>query len=151
MKAEFVRYMIFGKRVAVGDEKYILIRDAKDGDTALQAVNQKNYRRYDLLRIWSRNGVGVTPEQEQEMRSYEEIVPVAACTPDNDVRILNANWEEQFRIKDLTELSFNGEIRTVNWLDDYHFDFVGHHNPLGCFHIGQFGELWKKCGWTVKQ
>lgn len=151
MKAELVRYMRGGKRVMVRNEKYILVRDAAEGDTALQAVNQKSYRRYDLLRAWSRNGVGITLEQEAEMKGYIELLPVAVCTPDNEVRILNANWEEQFRVKDLTELSFNGEICTVNWLNDYHFDFVGRHNPFGCFHIGQFGELWKQCGWEVKQ
>ena len=151
MKTEFVRYMRLGKRVAVGEENYVLVRDAKEGDTTLQAVNLSNYRRYDLLRTWSRNGVGITPEQGAEMKGYIEIIPVADCTPDNDVRIMNANWEEQFRVKDLTEFSFNGEICTVNWLDDYHFDFLGRHNPFGCFHIFQFGELWKRCGWRVER
>ena len=101
MKAEFVRYMRLGKRVAVGNEKYILVRDAKAGDTELQAVNESNYRRYDRLRAWSRNHVGVTPEQEAEMNGYIELLPVADCTPDNDVQIMDGNWDERFRVKDL--------------------------------------------------
>ena len=151
MKAEFVRYMRLGKRVAVGGEKYILVRDAKAGDAELQAVNQKNYRRYDLLRAWSRNHVGVTLEQGAEMKGYIELLPVANCTPDNDVRIMDGNWDERFRIKDLTDILFNGEKRRVNWLDDYHFDFVGHPTIYGCFHIFQFGELTERCGWDVEQ
>ena len=151
MKAELVRYMRLGKSVAMGEEKYILVRDAKAGDTELQAVNQKDYSRYDLLRAWSRNHVGVTPEQEAEMKGYVEFLPVAECTPDNDVRIMDSDWNEKFRVKDLDNILFNGEKRTVNWLDDYHFDFVGHPTIYGCFHIYQFGELWKKLEWEVNQ
>ena len=99
MKTEFVRYMRLGKRVAMGEEKYILVRDAKEGDTELQAVNQKDYSRYDLLWHWSRNHVGVTPEQEAEMKGYVELLPVAECTPDNDVRIMDSYWNEKFRVK----------------------------------------------------
>lgn len=73
------------------------------------------------------------------------------CTPDNDVRIMDSDWNEKFRVKDLTDILFNGEKRTVNWLDDYHFDFVGHPTIYGCFHIYQFGELWKKLEWEVNQ
>ena len=150
MKKEYVRYMRLGKRVAVGNEKYILVRDAKAGDTELQAVNESNYRRYDRLRAWSRNHVGVTPEQEAEMNGYIELLPVANCTPDNDVQIMDGNWDERFRVKDLTEILFNGEKRTVNWLDDCHFDFVGHPTIYGCFHIYQFGELTERRGWQVE-
>ena len=152
MKAEYVRYMRLGKRIAVGKEKYILVRDAKEGDTALLGVNESNYRRYDLLRHWSKNHVGITAEQGEEMNSYEEHIPVAECVPDNDVRIMDGKWDERFHVKDLTEILFNGERRTVNWLDEYHFNFVDSSvRCYGCFHIFQFGELTDKCGWNVKQ
>ena len=149
MKTEFVRYMRLGKRVAIRNEKYILVRDAKAGDTELQTVNESNYRRYDRLLTWSRNHVGITAEQSEEMKSYEELIPVTECVPDNNVLIMDRNWNERFRVKDLTEISFNGERRIVNWLDETHFDFVGHPTCYGCFHIFQFGELTDRCGWVV--
>lgn len=148
MVREFVKYMKRGKDVesSYTGEVYKLVQDMEESQSTVLAVNMENWRRYELLKTWSRNHVGVTEEQEAEMRGYEETLDIKAVVPHNSIRFITPAYETKFEVKDLGNVVVNGDVRRVVYLDPYHFSFVG---GMG-YHICEFAELCERNGIEVK-
>ena len=153
MDKQFARYMRIGKKVEIAGTVYQLIEDMRENKETVKAVNEKNLRRYKLLRAWSQNHVGVTEEQAQEMKGYEEELVIESVEPHNKVRFITSDYKTKFEVNDLSNVIVDGVTARVAHLDEYHFTFVDKINTNlygGCFHICQFAELCEKNGIEVK-
>lgn len=153
MDKQFARYMRIGKKVEIAGTVYQLIEDMRENKETVKAVNEKNLRRYELLRAWSRNHVGVTEEQAQEMKGYEEELVIESVEPHNKVRFITSDYKTKFEVNDLSNVIVDGVTARVAYLDECHFTFVDKINTNlygGCFHICQFAELCEKNGIEVK-
>ena len=158
MDKKFARYMGYGKRVAGRDGTvYKLIEEAEDKD-AVKAVREDNLKRYDLLTAWVQNWdsnscgfrerfTGDIEDCRKERESYEEAVSVAEVIPCDKVRFINPDYQKKFEVDNFADVLVNGEKRTVAYIDDYHFQFIG-----GCvYHICQFAELCSMNGIEVSK
>lgn len=125
----------------------------KESKETVKAVNAKNLSRYELLKAWSQNHVGVTDEQAQEMQGYEEEINIVDILPHEIIRFITSDYKTKFVTKDLSTVSVNGTVARVAFLDECHFTFVDKiamNLYGGCFHICQFAEICEKNGIEVK-
>ena len=148
MDKKFAKYMRYGKQVkTVPDgETFKLIEDMDANKDTVRAVPMCNLSRYELLQAWSKNRVGVTEEERNEMQGYESELPIDGIVPNNVVRFITSGYNTLFEVPDLSFVKVNGELRQVVYIDDYHFSFAGESLIAwgGCLHICQFAELCEK-------
>lgn len=150
MKQEFAKFMKYGKRVRCNGEIFFLVANAGSDSNKVKAIAEENKRRYEMLRAWSRNHVGVTPEQKAEMLGYEKELSIATIEPDNMVRFITPEYKTKFEVRDLSEIRFNDKVKTVVYIDEYHFTFTDGAGFFGCYHICQFAELCEQNVWSVE-
>lgn len=155
MLKQFAKYMKWGKEVknSYTDAVYKLVENMDESKETVKAVNMDNWRRYELLRAWSRNHVGVSEEEAKEMKGYEEELKIADIVPNNKVRFITSDYKTKFEVKDLSTVSVNRTMARVAYLDECHFTFVDKINTNlygGCFHICQFAEICEQNGIEVK-
>lgn len=158
MDKKFAKYMNYGKRVTdCNGTVYKLIEEA-EGKETVKAVREDNLKRYDLLTAWVRNWdtnsgsfrerfTGDIEDCRKERVGYEESVNVAKIIPCDKVRFISSDYKTKFEVDNFSEVLVNGERRTVVYLDDYHFKFIGGWT----YHICQYAELCEKNGIEVSR
>lgn len=148
MVKAFAKYMTWGKEVesTYTGEVYKLIQDMSETQPTVLAVNMKNWRRYELLKAWSRNHVGVTDEQRAEMQRYEEFLEIDAVMPHNMIRFITSDYKTRFEVRNLSMVLVNGKALRVFFHDACHFGFVGGSS----YHICEFAELCERNGINVE-
>ena len=147
MVKQFAKYMTWGKEVksSYTGEVFKLIQDMDASQPTVTAVNVENWRRYELLKAWSRNHVGLSDEERSEMLSYEEVLEIASVEPHNTIRFITSDYTTKFEVKNLGRVMVNGMVKRVIYLDACHFAFEG-----GMFyHICEFAELCERTGAIV--
>ena len=149
IRKQIVPYMRYGKLVSAGSTVYKLLTDLHEGDSTVAAVPLSQARRYELLDTWSKNGVGLTKEQEEERKNLRAELPVEDLSPANRIRIINSNYQTLFTVPDCGEITLNGNSRHVVYIDDYHFYIFSDEGwesgvPNSCFHIAEFAEICEK-------
>ena len=137
MKVEYAKYMRYGKRVRVGEDVFFLVSGVDLNSFTAKAVADEHKNRYDLLKAWSRNRVGLTEDQKAEMIGYEKELSIKEFAPHYDLK---------FRIKDLSPVLCNGKERMAVYHDEYHFSFV----DGGVWHICEFAEACERNDITVR-
>lgn len=156
MNKKYAQYMTWGKKVESTDsgEQYKLIGEMDESTGSVEAVSLKNYRRWELLRAWLKNGVaerdGKTEEYQNEMNNMVDILNCENIVPIDKVRFITPHYDTLFEVANLEKVSFNDTIKRVVYLDECHFTFEDGAGMYGCFHICQFAELAEQNGWTVK-
>lgn len=146
MKVEYAKYMRYGKRVKVGEDVFFLVSGVDLNSFTAKAVADEHKNRYDLLKAWSRNRVGLTEDQKAEMIGYEKELSIKEFEPDNDIRFITPHYDLKFRIKDLSPVLCNGKERMAVYHDEYHFSFV----DGGVWHICEFAEACERNDITVR-
>lgn len=153
MNKEFAKYMTYGLKVEdiSSGTKYKLIEKMSADKDTVRAVALDNVQRYELLKAWSHNQVGVTPEEQAEMEKYEVAVCIDSVTPIDKLRFITPDYKTKFEVTNLDKVLVNGKENIVVYMDEYHFTFAGNGLHLwgGCFHICQFAELCEKNGIDV--
>lgn len=153
------QYMNYGRIVRYSDTEYRLIQDMDEAENGnVKAIRLNDYRRYDLLRAWSRNHVGLTEEQRQEMDSLVCFIPCDECVPTDKIRFIDPNYNTLFTVTNGDTVRVNGSEYEVYALDEgaYHIALIDKdgHNAAnvygGCFHICQFAEIAEKNNWNVE-
>jgi len=75
----------------------------------------------------------------------EELEPV------NEVRFIDPDYHERFRIKTGSDVMFGDKRRTAVYFDDYHLSLG---TPGGCwntYHIAELADIAKRNNITIKQ
>lgn len=149
MDKEFAKYMKYGKLVThTPDGENYKIVDIEFGfgnkldKDSVKCVAKCNLNRYELLRAWSNNHVGLTEDQRQEMNDYMVELPFDDLEPANTVRFITPHYENLFEVKDLSIVMVNDTPYRVVYQDETHMDL---RNPdgsygMGTFHICEFAE-----------
>ena len=148
MEKKLMEYMRIGHKAEYAGKEYSLLDSIKETCPTVKAVDMSNKCRYELLRAWSQNHVGVTDAQRKEMLSYEEQIPTDALVPSDKIRFITSDYKTKFEVKNFDFVIVNEKKVQVAYLDAYHFAFVGQSLPLwgGCFHICHFAEICERNG-----
>ena len=145
MKKEERRYMRYGKMVMFHGREYKLVADMTEEKETVKAVPAEEYRRFELLTAWSRNDVGLTAEQREELSAIPQEIPCGECEPANRIRFITSEYNNKFEVPDLRYILVNGRRRQVRYIDEYHFSLEGG----SVFHICEFAEMCERNGISV--
>jgi len=162
MEKTYAEYMKWGKlvkNVATG-KIYKLVEDMNGEKDDVRVVSMNNLDRYNLLHAWVRNWeqnsmgfresfTGNIEDCKVEVQGYEEYVNITDIEPHNTIRFITSNYQDKFRVKDLSDILMDGNVRKVVYLDETHFTFTVGSGGFGCFHICQYAELCEKNGIEV--
>ena len=143
------RFMRYGKRVMFQNHEYKLVADMTEEKETVKAVPVDEYRRYELLTAWSRNSVGLTEEQQEELAAIPQNIPCEECEPANRIRFITSGYQTLFEVSDLGRIFVNGKEKMVVYIDDYHFYLVNGTGWAECYHICEFAELCEHNGIAV--
>ncbi len=145
---ENFRWFGYGKYVRISGTRYRLISKPDDHGN-IMAVKEKDFSRYSTLRARS-NFMKVTPDQLEEMASYEEQICLIGAEPVGAIRIIDPHYNNKFVVKDLDYIYVNDiksqvvgvESDSGNGAGACHFRFlsgVGYKGQV--FHICEFAEI----------
>ncbi|MCC8045823.1 MAG: hypothetical protein LIP12_10040 [Clostridiales bacterium] len=156
MDKVFFKHMYFGKTIKCSwtEDEYRLMENADTDDGTVKAVNVENLQRYNLLTAWLSNGVSEKEDRleadREERESLFETLKLSDCVPADKIRFITPQYETLFEVPDLGRVKVNGEIRRVNWVDDFHFEFI-EPRYSGCYHICEFAEIAKMNGLKIEK
>lgn len=143
MKKEHRKYMRLGKTVRCNGKEYRLLEDVPEEGSRVKAVRYDNKRRYELLRAWSRNQVGLKEGEKEEMEGYEESLEIDSLEPADKIRFIDPNYNDLFILPDFGKVRIGDREYTAVYIDSCHLYLIGESGYPLCYHICQLAE-WRE-------
>ena len=159
MDKEMAKYMKYGKQVTYtpdGEEYKIVDIEFGFGNKlnkdSVKCVAISNLNRYELLRAWGNNHVGLTENQRKEMNGYVVELPFAELEPANTVRFISPNYDTLFEVKDLSLVTVDDKQYRAVYADETHMILGAPDGGYGkgLLHIREFAELSKMNLWHIE-
>lgn len=158
MRKYFTRYLRFGSRVADRNGniyKCIELSEGEELDTVC-VVRYDNAYRFNVLRQWDLNSSfcrKLTDEERREMEDYKLTLPYEEIEPADEIRFIDGHYNDRFRVRNLSEVSINGNIYLAVYRDEYHTALYRKKGELeysygNCYHICEMGEIADRCNWV---
>lgn len=134
MKQELLKFLSKGNKVETDTGKYVIVglpysqgendENALLSEIACVPVNEYSYQLSD-----------------EELEKVSVMLAVEKIEPCDYVRILGANYDIKFVVRNLESIMLNGVLHNVRFIEEYHFILYNEKWENGyCYHISEFGE-----------